>query len=214
MRDIEKYIENLNIVNIKKGLTKENAEMFDFPDSQYRFLNKRSMIILCAEAVLFVIWYKMQAAYSGSVLFYVLTLVLAFVAFAYQYETRNVRYYKKARKGARSNALGYCLKYTNKIVNSSAVYLTEMPLVYFLLKAESLLRQRRVIECGVLMEKALEAYTQNAHLSYFLGLCAYAQRDDERAKEQMLAVCKGGNASSRVIKNAGKILNELKPKLI
>ena len=39
MRDIEKYIQGLDIVDVEKGLNEENEELFDVPDSQYRLLN-------------------------------------------------------------------------------------------------------------------------------------------------------------------------------
>ena len=209
MRDIEKYIQGLDIVDVEKGLNEENEELFDFPDSQYRLLNKCSMVLLCIEVGLFSVWYKMQSAYSNSALFYVLTFVLAFVALAYQYETRNVRYYKKARKGARSNALGYCLKYTNKIVNSSAIYLTDMPLVYYLLKAENLIKQNRILECEVLAEEALENFGRKSELCYFLGLCAYVQNEDEKAKNYMLKVRDGKCIQAKIKTNAQKILNDI-----
>lgn len=214
MRTIDKeYTDCIKVPDLENGLTKKNAEYFDFPDSQFQLLGKHSMLLICCEVILFVIWLRMQNSQANNVLFMALTVVLAGVAFWYQYQCRYVRFYKKARKGAKSCAIEYTVKLINKIVESKTTYFKDMPLIYTVLKAKALLEQNKVVETEVLVENALKYHSKCFEAWYVKGLCAYASgEEDDVAFERLSYVSLQKNVSEEMKNCAKKLAAEIKEK--
>ena len=204
-----RYIDCIEIPDIQNGITEKNAELFDFPDSAYQLLGKKGMRILCVEVVLFMIWLSLRGSEKNG-LFAVLTGALILLAVWYEREYRNVRIYKKARKGALSLAADYTLKMVNKLVQSRKIFFRDMPAVYSIKKAQALLREDNPVAADLLMEQLLEQTPGCMTAIYIRGLCAYLMEKDQDALHLLSGLAKKKGVDGNVKACSREICDRIK----
>lgn len=186
MRKIDQeYIDCIAIPDIGNGITEKNKAFFDFPDSAYQLLGKRGMRLVCAEVVLFIVWLKLRNEGQLPALL-ALTVLLGLVVILYEREYRYVRIYKKARKGAKTLAAEYTMKMVEKLVDSKRIYFRDMPAVYSILKAKTLLGREEPVAAELLMDRLPEEISDCALARYVKEICVYMLAEDDAVADRAL----------------------------
>ena len=169
----------ISIINIpdSDSFTDDNDRYFIFAKNPKSVRSKKAPVLLIAMTASFLL-----GCFAVSIQHICWTAAFAASAY-YLYEDRFYYYYNRAASQNMFSRHKQTMKFLNKMIGSSRVFIGEMPLSYYILKSKKLLEAEDTENAGRLADAALAEYEPAAESKYIKGLCLYLDKDYENAKK-------------------------------
>ena len=188
----------ISIINIpdSDSFTDDNDRYFTFTKNPKSVRSKKAPALLVVMTASFLLGYFAVSLQH-------ICWSAAFSASAYYlYEDRFYYYYNRAASQNMFSRHKQTMKFLDKMVGSSRIFIGEMPLSYYILKSKKLLEAEDTENAGRLIDAALAEYEPAAETKYIKGLCSYIDKDYDSAKKlwEDAVKAKGGIRLRKAVK--------------
>ncbi len=201
----EKYIEIINIPDIKKDFTANDEKYFVFGKAPLCLYSKKTPLLL----FLMIVFYILRTMFSEGIVMWTALLLTIFFCLLFFFENRYIGYYKKASNYSHFGMYNKMMIKLDKLIKSHQVYLIGMPYAYSILKSKQLILSNNFIGAECLVDNVLNTFPNCIEAIYIRGLCLYFRNN----RDEAIAILKKVidiNTNDILVNAANNILKELK----